>query len=199
MCGGQQAYPVYATVDEFSDIRDETTRIRLKGQLVHDAMAALLHPLRKASLEGVDMWCADGCLRRIYPIVAAYVADWPEQNLMACTLQSGCPVCTAKERGRGNFDQQAPERKRRSTLDSLRAYFEHDDPYVNISSAITPDLLHQIYQGVFKTHMMCWLKYLMGKTLDERFLSMPGAEGLRKFSVGWQGAVEGVVDDSFAG
>ncbi|KAF8598797.1 hypothetical protein BDV93DRAFT_478147, partial [Ceratobasidium sp. AG-I] len=237
MSGGQQAYPVYITIgniskdirrkpseratillgylpiDDFSDVADEKTRIRLKGQLVHDSMAVLLQPLRKAAKDGVEMWCADGRLRRIYPIVAAFVGDFPEQNLMACTYQSSCPVCTTKQKGRADYSRQAPMRDRKATLKALRAYFDHDDPgeleelslkpwwpwwaglpYVNLSAAIAPDLLHQIYNGVFKERVMRWLKHVMGPTtLDRRFISMLEAAGLRKFAKGvttisqWQG------------
>lgn len=237
LCGGQQAYPVYLTIgniskdvrrkpneratillgylpiDDFSDVPDETLRVRLKGQLIHDAMAVLLEPLRKASKDGVEMWCADGRLRRIYPIIAAFVGDFPEQNLMACTYQSSCPVCTTKKHGRADYTQRAPARTRRGTLEALREYFEHDDPgelkelslkpwwpwwaglpYVNLPASIAPDLLHQLYNGVFKERVMRWLMHSMGaKTMDRRFISMPGAEGLRKFLKGvttisqWQG------------
>jgi hypothetical protein len=230
VCGGQQAYLVYLTigniskaicrkpgerttvllgylpVDKFSDVQDEGMRVRLKGQLIHNAMAMLLEPLRKVSLEGVEMWCADGRLRRVYPIVASYVVDFPKQNLMACTLQSNCLVCTTKQKGRADYKKRAPARTCCGTLDALCAYFENNDPgelktlslkpwwpwwagllYVNISAAITPDILHQIYQGVFKGRLMPWLKHLMGDTLDHRFLSMPEAEGLRKFARGVSG------------
>ncbi|KAF8599146.1 hypothetical protein BDV93DRAFT_498078 [Ceratobasidium sp. AG-I] len=237
MCGGQQAYPVYITIgniskdirrkpkeratvllgylpiEDFSDVADETLRTRLKGQLIHDAMAVLLQPLRKASAEGVEMWCADGRLPRVYPIVAAFVGDFPEQNLMCCTFQSSCPICTTKQEGRADYSRQAPVRTRRDTLEALKAYFEHNDPgelkelslkpwwpwwaglpYVNLPASIPPDLLHQIYNGVFKERIMRWLQHLMGaKTLNDRFISMPGAEGLRKFAKGvttisqWQG------------
>ncbi|KAF8598911.1 hypothetical protein BDV93DRAFT_450229, partial [Ceratobasidium sp. AG-I] len=237
LCGGQQAYPVYLTIgnisksiqrkpseratillgylpiDDFSDVRDETLRVRLKGQLIHDAMAILLEPLRKASKDGVEMWCADARLRRIYPIVAAFVGDYPEQNLMACTYQSSCPVCKTKQKGRADYTQQAPARTRAGTLEALHEYFEHDNPgelkelslkpwwpwwagltYVNLHASITPDLLHQLYNGVFKERIMRWLVHLMdAKTLDQHFISIPGAEGLRKFTKGvstisqWQG------------
>lgn len=230
MCGGQKAYPVYVTlgniskdirrksskhatvllgylpVDNFEDIIDDEKRRQLKAKLIHRAMEELLKPLRDASVKGKVMWCADGRLRHIYPIVAAYIADWPEQNLMACTSQGSCPICSTKRPGRGDGDKDnpAPLRDRGETLAALNAYFEHNDPgelkelslkpiwpwwgdipHINMSSCLTPDLLHQLYQGIFKTHLIRWLQFLLGvEKLDEQFVLMTAPEGMKHFSKG---------------
>ncbi|KAG9118351.1 hypothetical protein FRC07_007166 [Ceratobasidium sp. 392] len=76
MCGGQKAYPPsrqawvllgYLPVDSFEDVEDDKERRRLKADLVHRLMEKLLVPLKVASEEGVEMWCLDGRLRRVYP------------------------------------------------------------------------------------------------------------------------------------
>ncbi|CAE6534652.1 unnamed protein product [Rhizoctonia solani] len=228
MCGGQKAYPVYVSfgnldkdwrrkpskrgmyllgylpVDSFEDVPNDDERRRLKADLVHRALEKMLMPLRKASQEGVEMWCPDGCKRRIYPRVAAYTADWPEQNLQACTSEGGCPICKTPYSERGSLDKEAELRERAETLDALRKYFLRgnvchlkpfglkpvwpwwgDIPDVNLSTCFTPDLLHQTYQGVFKTHLVRWMKKVIGvDILDDRFSAMPRAEGLTHFSKG---------------
>ncbi|KAG9123592.1 hypothetical protein FRC07_014616, partial [Ceratobasidium sp. 392] len=92
--GDQQAYPVYLTignigknirrkaqkcttiliaylpVKDFQDFNN-AQRKRLKGELVHRAMELVLEPFKKAGKEGVEMYCADGWLRRVYPLLAA--------------------------------------------------------------------------------------------------------------------------------
>ncbi|KAG9095093.1 hypothetical protein FRC06_010133, partial [Ceratobasidium sp. 370] len=225
MCGGQKAYPLYISsgnfdkavrrkeggmillgllpVEPFEDVKDDNERRRLKAELVHRVMERILEPLKQASEEGIEMWCPDGRLRRVYPRVAAYMADWPEQNLHSCTSEGSCPVCSVAWGDRGN-EEPGPLREREETLNAIRAYFAHRDvgelrqlnlrpvwpwwgdlPHVNLASCFTPDLLHQLYQGVFKSHLVRWLKHLVGADkLDERFAAMPQAEGMRHFAKG---------------
>lgn len=231
MCGSQKAYPVYASlanidkwvrrkpskramvllgylpIDAFEDIQDNEERQRLKGKLVHRSMERMLVPLREAAEEGVDTWCSDGYMRRVYPRVAAYIADWPEQNLQSCTPEGSCPVCKTTWKGRGHLEEEVELRDREETLGVLRSYFLHksvpelgqlhlkpvwpwwgDVLYMNLATCFTPDLLHQLYQGVFKTHLLRWMKYLVGtQMLNERLVAMPMATGMRHFTKGLTG------------
>lgn len=121
--GGQYAHPVYLTIGNisknirrkrsesanmvigylpvasFKDIPDDSLRAKLRGELFHRSMEAIFEPLKTASKDGVEMWCADGRLRHVYPIFASFVGDWPEQCDVACTIRSGCPVCKQKFKG----------------------------------------------------------------------------------------------------
>ncbi|KAG9091276.1 hypothetical protein FS749_016664 [Ceratobasidium sp. UAMH 11750] len=229
LCGGQKAYPVYITlgnigkdgrrqptkratvllgflpVDAFEDVANDDERRRMKADLVHRAMETMFAPLVAASKTGVEMWCADGRLRRVFPLVAAYMADWPEQNLQSCTTEGSCPVCTTNRKGRGELsDEPAPLRDREETLRAIRAYLDFRRKrdlqamglkpvwpwwasldHVNLATCLTPDLLHQLYQGIFKSHLMRWLQYLVGiKELDARFASTTQAAGMRHFGKG---------------
>lgn len=60
----------------------------------------------------------------------------------------------------------------------------------NIHSAITPDILHQLYQGVVK-HLVEWLQNMMGDAeLDVRIKCLPPAHGVRQFSKGVSGLTQ---------
>ncbi|QRV94481.1 Zn-finger protein [Ceratobasidium sp. AG-Ba] len=227
LAGNQSAHPVYLSIgnisktirrkasshatviigylptDDFKDVPSKVLRGRLKGQLLHYSMASLMKPLEEAGRSGVDMWCADGYLRRVYPLLAAFVGDFPEQSDMSCTSQGGCPKCLKRWHGRGDEHQAAP-RTRISTLLAIDNYLASgrarplkalklkpwwpwwaDLPGCEFANAIMPDLLHQLHKGLFKDHALRWAQQKIGKgQLDNRFQAMPRASSLRHFKRG---------------
>jgi hypothetical protein len=64
-------------------------------------MRSLLDPLREAGKDGIDMVCADGFVRHAYPILSVYVADYPEQCLVACNNEQCCPRCVVESKKLG--------------------------------------------------------------------------------------------------
>jgi hypothetical protein len=147
LSGNQEAYPVYLTIgniskdvrrkasqhatlilgylpaDGFKDVPNKERRRLLKKQLLHCTMRAVMEPLEEAGRSGLDMLCADGRTRRVYPLLAAFVGDWPEQSDMACTSQGGCPICIKQNEGRGD-ERRAPMRTRVSTLRAIDTYLQ---------------------------------------------------------------------------
>ncbi|KAJ1304180.1 hypothetical protein OPQ81_008580 [Rhizoctonia solani] len=195
----------YLPVDGFSEVKDPNERSRLRHKLVHDAMAILMAPLKHATKDGVVMECADGRQRRIYPIPAAFEGDWPEQCGMASADEGGCPVCEQDYDHWSDYPNLAVLRSPNGTLAALRAYLQSDKdpgelqalrlkpwwpwwasiPYMNFHASIMPDLLHQLYQGMIKTHIIPWTKKAFGAHIvDKCFRAMPGAVGLRHFTKG---------------
>ena len=175
-------------------------------QLFHECMRIVLAPLVAAGKKGVDMVCADGYVRTVHPILAAYVADYPEQCLVACCKENSCPKCTVSPKMRGDFRVQTVLRDPEKTLHlisekaagtNLQEFKEQqlrlvdpfwkDLPHCDIFDCFTPDLLHQLHKGVFKDHVVNWATQAVNggdDEIDERFRSMSLHPDLRHFKKG---------------
>lgn len=184
----------------------------LVQQLFHASVCTILEPLIEAGKHGIEVTAADGSVRRVHPVLAAYVADYPEQCLVTCSKYGTCPKCQVPE-AHLEDPQAGMPRNSLWTLDVLRRAaknsggkagsnafekacqelnvsgyvvrpFWRDLPYTDIHSCITPDVLHQLYQGVFK-HIIEWASELVDeRELDARIRSLPPAFGTRHFKNG---------------
>lgn len=137
-------------------------------------MRSLLEPLIEAGKSGVEMLCANGKTRLVYPILAAYIADYPEQCLIGGCMENRCPKCKAKYDELGDH-VCLPPREQKETIRILKQAsdgleppeltdwglrpvnpFWVDLPHCNIFQCFTPDILHQLHKGVFKDHVVKW-------------------------------------------
>lgn len=161
----------------------ESTRSLAGYRLFHASMRKLLASLVEAGTSGVRMVCPDGCIRLVVLILAAYIADYPEQCLVVCCLESRCPRCLVPAKQRGENLVHTLWRDQDTTLDALQmhklgvppAYFKEDGiravyapfwadlPHANIFSCMTPDIMHELHKGVFKDHLVKWCTNVIGK------------------------------------
>jgi hypothetical protein len=239
--GNKQAYPVYLTLGNIpKSIRrkpsqracillaylpvekiaskDDLTRKEISGRhqrLFHDALRHIFAPLIEAGKTGVEMTSGDGAVRKVYPIIASYVADFPEQCLVTCSKYGTCPKCQVKAAELGNPDPGNPRtkewtlgvmQKAREKTESPAQYFEYckkcevsgyvfrpfwqDLPFTDLHVSMTPDVLHQLYQGVL-SHLVKWCTDILGdKELDRRIRLLPPAYGVRHFKNGISGLAQ---------
>ncbi|KAI0750184.1 hypothetical protein C8Q80DRAFT_1102266, partial [Daedaleopsis nitida] len=228
MSGDKSAWPVYLTIGNIDKVTRRKPSLHatvllgylpvsklecfsekhrsLEGyRLFHTCMRALLEPLIAAGNEGIDMVCADGFIRRVFPILAAYVADHPEQCLVVGCQENFCPKCLVEPKKRGEpahfclrdpthtlsiLDRAAqgdkPADFTKLGLRAIDPFWRHL-PHCNIFEAITPDILHQLHKGLFKDHLVAWATKSVdgGKDeFDRRFKVMPKQSGLRHFKNG---------------
>ncbi|KIY69492.1 hypothetical protein CYLTODRAFT_452584 [Cylindrobasidium torrendii FP15055 ss-10] len=233
--GNKQAYPVYLTLGNIPGrLRRQPSQqacilvgylpiekaakpglskrqFSARQQLIfHAAMRHLLDPLVNAGKHGVEMTSGSGEVHLVHPILAAYVADYPEQCLVTCSKSGTCPKCKCGADNLNDFTTQYPLRTQTDTIQTMQdvasktsspsAYYEEcmvrdvngnvttpfwaDLPYTDIHMAQTPDVLHQLYQGVIQ-HLVKWCQVLgTERELDRRIRRLPPALGLRHFKNG---------------
>ena len=171
------------------------------------------------------MVCADGFMRLVFPILAAYVADYPEQCLIACCMENQCPCCCVNPDSRGDHIrtcchdpvrmlQVLDEHSHGLDLDEFKEYgiwaiyspFWRHLPHCNIFWCITLDLLHQLHKGVFKDHFVKWCTNVVGEAeVNARFKAMSDYPGLRHFKKGilsisqWTGTEHKEMEKVFLG
>lgn len=86
----------YLPVDKISRSNLTQQEHRSRSQrLFHQSMRMVLSPLIEAGKQGVNMSAGDGSIHRVHPILSCYVADYPEQCLVACSKSGTCPKCRA--------------------------------------------------------------------------------------------------------
>ncbi|KAG9094615.1 hypothetical protein FS749_012136 [Ceratobasidium sp. UAMH 11750] len=227
LSGNKSAWPVYLSIGNISkDIRRRASeramvlvgfipvtdlpgiqhverRRETRWQLFHTCMESILEPLKEASRLGVEMFCADGGIRRVHPILAAYLADYKEQTLVTCVRDNRCPVCWVPGKERADYNQQYSLRGKHETMRNLEDHWAGDSrgvetlgirpnrpfwadlPYVDIFNCMAPDMLHQLNKGIFGKHVVKWCRSIMGKdTIDCRLKATPRFSGLRHFAQG---------------
>ena len=187
--------------------REVSSRVQ---RLFHESLGIILEPLKEAGRTGIEVVGGDGLVRMVFPILACYVADYPEQCLVSCTKYGTCPKCKAKadelaeiqnharrtqqwtthviNEANTNTNTNASFRSKCMSQDVAGAVFEPfwlGFPHCDIHMSITSDVLHQLYQGVFK-HIVEWCQELMDEEeLDQRLRSLPPCYGVRHFYKGW--------------
>lgn len=73
------------------DTENDPEYRKFKKQLYHSSISAILQPLKAGMTTPVIRRCPDGHFRRIIYDLAVYIADYPEQVLLAGVVYNWCP------------------------------------------------------------------------------------------------------------
>ncbi|KAF8815131.1 hypothetical protein BYT27DRAFT_7080784, partial [Phlegmacium glaucopus] len=77
------------------DHQDSAAFRQFRRQLFHSSLARILMPLKPWMEKPRITRCGDGHYRRVIYGLGPYIADYPEQCLLACVVSGWCPRCTA--------------------------------------------------------------------------------------------------------
>ena len=123
--GGKTAYPMYITIGNLpKDIRDKPShggqillaylpdtklklitnkaaRRRMVTNLFHACLRRIMKPLVDVGIHGMAMKDGMGAVRRVHPILAVFVGDYPEQVLVTGVKYTECPKCTVSPQDLG--------------------------------------------------------------------------------------------------
>ncbi|PBK58686.1 hypothetical protein ARMSODRAFT_991269 [Armillaria solidipes] len=200
-------------------------------QIFHGSLQAIFESLRPG-METPEILCyakmtttssAPGDRHYRWTIygLGPYIADYPEQALLACIVQGWCPQCTASHR---NLDGPGGRRTHEHTTACFHAMSSKemwDDygiidgiipytsgfPRANLHELLLPDLLHQIIKGTFKDHLVTWVEEYIKTSnapqeaariladIDCHIAAVPPFPGLRRFPEG-HGFKQWTGDDS---
>ncbi|KAJ7212297.1 hypothetical protein GGX14DRAFT_534532 [Mycena pura] len=168
--------------------------------------ALILAPLKQAGLDGLEVSSGDGMVQRGHPIVASFSGDYPEQCLAVGCKFGECLTCPARPDELGDLAALYKPRDLDVVLSALaladgdatvftrpcaaagikpifRPFWE-ELSFVNIYLSITPDILHQLLQGMLK-HVVSWIKDVYGPVeLDARCRWLPPSHNIRLFLKG---------------
>ena len=197
----------YLPTSRLEHITNKASRRRVLANLYHAAVKRILLPLEHLGIVGINMATGTGEVHRNHPIFACFVGDYPEQIQATGAITMECPECPEHRdhmgdtpTGKTSYRNLEAVLKALSSFDNdpggfLRACkdahvkpiidpFWKDLPYVNIFQSITPDVLHQLYQGILK-HIISWLIQVFGAAeIDARCRRLPPSHSIRLFMKG---------------
>ena len=173
-------------------------------------MRTAIAPIESYGETGISMMSGNGTWHRCHPIFAIFIGDYPEQSLVTCTYNGRCPKCLVPSDQLGDFSRFPPRDHaemidvfsladedisrfhaacRDAGLKPVTHPFWQMLPLVNIFLSITPDVLHQLLQGVVR-HLITWLRspITFGQAeIDARCRSLPPNHHTRLFTNGISG------------
>ncbi|RDX47386.1 hypothetical protein OH76DRAFT_1354246 [Lentinus brumalis] len=198
---------------------------KFRRQLFQSSLSRILLSLRPGMTKPEIVRCGDNHFRKVVYGIGPYIADYPEQALVASIVQGWCATCTALSKELD--DSLSAVRRTRRVTDFMAQEFDlgplwedygivgdvvpftNDFPRADIHELLSPDILHQLIKGTFKDHLVTWVELYLKRThgdkksaeimaeIDRRIAVVPAFSKLRHFHEG-RGFKQWTGDDSKA-
>ena len=101
-------------------------------EVLEDVFSLIFEPLEAITKSGKKMNCADGKVRRCFPVLAAWIADHAENETLQGLKRISCPKCEISvERLGMDAEEIHPTREYRKYAQITQLYFdieEHEFP-----------------------------------------------------------------------
>jgi len=201
--GDQHAWPLYLTI---GNIRNDICHTLTKSNWIlvgpipcppkgaintdnawHSVVGTVLSPLPNLDITGPGLkWdCADGFQRQCFPLLAAWVGDYPEQVMVAQVSYGSCQMCEFPKGGPMRHSIFRPLDNPRdqpiysellvdNNTDALHTLGVHpirnqfwQSPLCNVYLLWKPDELHQLLLGLVKDLLHWLLKYLKARNVKD--------------------------------
>ncbi|KAJ7595561.1 hypothetical protein C8J56DRAFT_1001694 [Mycena floridula] len=201
----KSAYPLYLTIGNILKEVRRKPSCRAYILLAYLPTTKLTH---KLNLSRIPMAAGNGTVYLTQSLFAIFIGDYTEQILTGGVKNMHCATCPTDKNHLGDFPSAASEEYRDliAILDALDK-FDNDPahffsackgagikplidpfwkglPFAHIYRLITPDILHQLYQGVIK-HLLKWLIVAYGEAeIDAHCCCLPPNHNIRLFMNG---------------
>ena len=195
----------YIPTTRLKHMKNKSSQCRALANLFHACIHKVLEPIESYGETGIAMVTGDGTWYRCHPILATFIGDYPEQSLVACTKNGRCPKCVVPRDEIANgirfplrnfkaaihvFSLSDGDQKvfnaacRNASFKPTYHPFWERLPFTNIFLSITPDILHQLHQGILK-HMVEWVAEFASEEIDKRCSYLPLNHNARHFHDGF--------------
>ncbi|KAG1783205.1 hypothetical protein EV702DRAFT_1191636 [Suillus placidus] len=213
LAGNRYAHPLLITLANIDpDFIHQVKHMHgvLADRLLHQCINIVIEPLKQAACLGIMMSDPAGLSRYCFMPLVAYVADTPEELIIACITMNASPVTMATHANFGDPDRH-PLRKGSSTLAHIQkvvmsvspskivAFFEAGKQYhlnsvqrpfwvdwvtADPSSFLMPESLHHFHK-MFFDHDCAWCIDVVGaKEIDFCFSLLHMCTGYHTFKEG---------------
>ncbi|KAI6021937.1 hypothetical protein EDC04DRAFT_2575477 [Pisolithus marmoratus] len=203
------ALAAYLLIPKFRNVSPAVQAV-LSARIYHFAISIVVQNLIIANRDGKEMSDPLGNRRTMHTPLVAWIADYPEQLMIACVSAKNSPISLATSEQFGDVTAQPP-RDRGYTLQKIREAVAACDPR-NIASFhkvcltkrlngvvepfwaiwgdacpsrfLTPEALHQWHKFYFD-HCVRWVTNIIGgEELDHRLAALQPRVGTRHWANG---------------